>query len=396
MANIKDYIIDLSNEVTKTNSTKTINKSSINYSIVLENNTDFIINRKSAKTDKDLVFLTSQDLFYIKDNKTNSTLQLTKENIKRQLGVFMRDMEKWITFEKVTWTKNSNSNNIYDFFVNDNKRILFKYGFDKVVNTYRCSEYIYYINQNLKLFRYYYNAFNGNIHLDSLKSIFDIYKDFDYNNAVYLIDCMKDLGLTDLGNYFSKVFKISNIEYDTHSMIKYLTYGLYSQGITTVNYDIYNNYIDYINMTYGMYGDVKDKYPKSLKTQHDKIVFKYNLFIRYKKDLAIFKQTEEHQKLAYSYKDYSVILPSNSSEIIDEGMNQSNCVASYINKVVQGDTLILFMRNNKFINDSLVTIEVKSDKVVQVKGYANRGTTSEEDKFINKWAKDKKLKIAYK
>ena len=79
---VKDFIIDL-DEIKKDNEKKNPakrNKSSVDYSLKLENDMDFVVNRKSSKQDKDLVFLVSQELFYIKDNKTSEITKLNEHN----------------------------------------------------------------------------------------------------------------------------------------------------------------------------------------------------------------------------------------------------------------------------------------------------------------------------
>ena len=57
---LKDYIIDMKSAAVK---------GSAQYEVVLENNTDFIIKRRTATTDRELVILVSKGLYYIKDCK---------------------------------------------------------------------------------------------------------------------------------------------------------------------------------------------------------------------------------------------------------------------------------------------------------------------------------------
>ena len=146
-------------------------------------------------------------------------------------------------------------------------------------------------------------------------------------------------------------------------------------------------------MINAMKGKIKDKYPKYLKTEHDKVSMRYRIWKKYKNDLEIFKITEENKKLEFSDKKYSIILPETSSDIVDEGINQSHCVASYVERVANGDTLILFMRYTDIIDESLVTIEVKNNIICQAKGYANRQLSKEELDFIKRWAKINELKV---
>lgn len=53
---VKDFIIDLSKVKEPTATSKKAVAPKVNYSLVLENDMDFVIKRKTSKTDKDLVF----------------------------------------------------------------------------------------------------------------------------------------------------------------------------------------------------------------------------------------------------------------------------------------------------------------------------------------------------
>lgn len=76
-------------------------------------------------------------------------------------------------------------------------------------------------------------------------------------------------------------------------------------------------------------------------------------------------------------------------KIKDEAVQQNNCVASYIDKVLDGKCHILFLRKKDSLDKSLVTIEVNAytNTIVQAKGKFNRDTTEEENKVIEAWNK---------
>jgi hypothetical protein len=78
-------------------------------------------------------------------------------------------------------------------------------------------------------------------------------------------------------------------------------------------------------------------------------------------------------------------------DIVDEGVNQSHCVADYVDKVVKNETLVVFMRKVDEPEKSLVTVEVKNGVITQAQGYASRKITEDEEKFLMKWAKKKEL-----
>lgn len=393
---VKDFIIDvnkLKQEDGKVKS-KSNAKPKVEYSIVLENDMDFIIKRKTTKTDKDLVFLVSQDLFYIKNNIDDTVVVLDDINYKRQISAFCRGMDKWVRFEKVTWTENCYTDNLYDMFSNKNKRMLFKHGIK--VSGYDRDIVVSKLKTNPKIVKYYFSKLSMNQYLFS--AICSLCENYNYNNAKYLIDLIaeRDTSLSETYRLeemlnLSKVYKC-----DMNTLIEYIVRGLYTQGITGVDSNTHNCYRDYLSMNMQMYGKIKDKYPKHLKTDHDKLAMRFGYWKRHKDDLAVFEITEENRELEFKTKEYSIILPETGADIVEEGINQSHCVASYVERVAKGDTMILFMRETDNIEQSLITIEVRDSKVCQVRGYANRSTTKEEDLFIKKWAKAKNLTIIYK
>lgn len=393
MANIKDYIIDIEQQREEQEKKKTISKSE--YSIVLENDTDFIINRKSTRIDKDLVFLISQELFYIKDNKSDKVTRLDSDNCRRMINQFQKDMDKYLKFEKVVWTQDSETDNLVSVIQSYEKRFIIKEGFG-VQEAHLLRVITPLLKQNKKLLRYYFEKIKTFKNTDLLNAVFAIEKDFNYNNAKYLIDIYANNTRISRDGRIEHMIQLLNsksIEFDINRFLDYITTGLYCQGIQFLNWDTRHIYKDYLSMSKEMYGKVKDKYPKHLKTEHDKVVLKYNLWSKYREGIKVFNITDKQRELEYKDRGYSIVIPETSVDIIDEAINQCNCVASYIDDILDGNTFICFMRENNNLNDSYVTIEVKNDTIVQVKGYANRNATMEELDFIKKWAKDKKLKL---
>lgn len=66
---------------------------------------------------------------------------------------------------------------------------------------------------------------------------------------------------------------------------------------------------------------------------------------------------------------------------------QNNCVASYIDRVIDGECHILFLRKKNKPNESLVTIEVVNNHIVQAKRKFNEPVTDKEQGVINAFNK---------
>ena len=90
------------------------------------------------------------------------------------------------------------------------------------------------------------------------------------------------------------------------------------------------------------------------------------------------------------YKDdeYTVVAPANSSDLQKEGDTLNHCVASYIKRVVDNECLILFLRDALTPLESLVTIEMRKNSIVQARGLHNRQITEKERLALYRFAKN--------
>jgi hypothetical protein len=153
---------------------------------------------------------------------------------------------------------------------------------------------------------------------------------------------------------------------------------------------------DYVRMSVEM--KVKfEKYPKSLKKEHDIILLNYKTMQDEKKRAEFEKAVtkEDYSKLAFRDKVYSIILPKEPNDVIREGESLSHCVASYVNDIIKERCKIIFMRPTKQLDESLLTIEVRDNKYIrQIRGKQNRNALKEEMNFISKWADKLQLVVS--
>ena len=114
-----------------------------------------------------------------------------------------------------------------------------------------------------------------------------------------------------------------------------------------------------------------DKYPRHFLTTHQIACRNYS---RMKKEFPeeLFKKRINKQ-YECSFGDYIFIYPESTQDIKDEATMQNNCVASYIDKVIDGKCHILFLRKKNKPNESLVTIEVRNNHIVQARRRFNSG-----------------------
>ena len=145
---LKDYIIDMDSVSAKV---------TIDYEVVLENNTDFIVKRRTLKTDRELVVLVSKGIFYIKDCKTDHVDPLTETN----LSSFLRDLkERCITLHQVHWLHTVFRESV-DFIMNviTDEKLMDMCRHNVLVSTHYPHWYVPFWEQNSKLFMRLYNMF---------------------------------------------------------------------------------------------------------------------------------------------------------------------------------------------------------------------------------------------
>ena len=161
---------------------------------------------------------------------------------------------------------------------------------------------------------------------------------------------------------------------------------------------IIDHYYDYLKMQLAIHGNKYskiNKYPKNFRTVEHQTVVEYNA-IKKEIDAKKFRSASyEFKDLEYGDPFYQIIVPTSPEMIDEEASCQHNCLRSYKDTMMNGKTCICFMRNAMKLDESLVSIEVRDNTVVQAYGEHNRYVTSQERNFIDKWAKVRGLELSY-
>lgn len=183
----------------------------------------------------------------------------------------------------------------------------------------------------------------------------------------------------DVIKYFSNLYQLEKLlEY-----CKPLDLYLYKLNVKNVY-----EYLDYLKFAKELGFDITNKkylYPKNLKQKHDE----YMNQIKINKNKTINKKIKsKYKKLIknkFEHKNY-IIIPANSIEsLIDESSQQNNCVKTYAERIAKNECDIYFMRFIDSQDKSLVTIEVRNNKVVQQRTKNNMDTNKEQKKVIKLW-----------
>lgn len=77
---------------------------------------------------------------------------------------------------------------------------------------------------------------------------------------------------------------------------------------------------------------------------------------------ALRRNYEEKAKaFTFTFGNYSVVVPTCTKDIIDEGANMHHCVGGYVDRVVRGDTYIVFVRRTDTPNECYITAQVETN-----------------------------------
>ena len=150
---------------------------------------------------------------------------------------------------------------------------------------------------------------------------------------------------------------IKNYGYNKNKLYKYLFNDLPKKQYIFAETDKIEKFLRYSYIAISNEFEY-EKYPSSL------ILF-FNRLLKYydeKKDEILKKNfieaSKKNSKLNYYKDDISIISPKKPEDLKREGDLMHHCVANYINKYAQGESLIFFLRKNEDIDKPWITIEI--------------------------------------
>jgi hypothetical protein len=158
-------------------------------------------------------------------------------------------------------------------------------------------------------------------------------------------------------------------------------------------------WLDTIIMSIGNGESKPDKYPKNLKIAHDIKAFE----ARVRNESIETKRWDEAVKNAEKYevhdKTWMLIAPKLPTDLTLEAKQQNNCVAGYRNQMARGDCTIMFLRKTARPSISECTIEIKDNRLLQVKARFNQQATDEQKaglaNLLKKLKEEKGINIEY-
>lgn len=148
----------------------------------------------------------------------------------------------------------------------------------------------------------------------------------------------------------------------------------YLEGCNEAGYDMRNEFI---------------LYPKNFRNAHDNLKIEVEEGKDQERDIELKEIAKELSWYEMRDENLAIIIPKTCKEIRNEGHTLKHCVARYIDRVVNRETNLLFLRKVSELDKPYYTIEIADEEVVQVRGSCNDDPTAEIEIFIEKFKKAK-------
>ena len=152
---------------------------------------------------------------------------------------------------------------------------------------------------------------------------------------------------------------------------------------------------DYIGFCRQLHINLDDEYnllPPDLKEAHDRLAEELQKIKDEKERKAkarmektinkILREMRSDNPYEMTYGGLFIAVPKNAEDIRREGELQHHCVATYINREAQGQTMILFVRQKKAPEEPFYTLEYRDGKVIQCRGKRNCDMTANVETFV--------------
>lgn len=205
----------------------------------------------------------------------------------------------------------------------------------------------------------------------------------------------KYLGVSVLMRYFSV--------HTPYRIIRYLKEQVKIEGCAADKNDSLHFWTDYLDTAGQLGWDLNDRgifFPQDIRRAHDEAAV---LFTAQKdkekaeemkqKDITMHRNAREIKKaFCYRNEKYMIRVPGCYLDFKREGHAQHNCVATYYEKAVKGECIILFIRQRKCPEQSYCTVEIRNMDgrfaIMQNRLAYNKAAPEEAEEFLEKAVKE--------
>lgn len=162
------------------------------------------------------------------------------------------------------------------------------------------------------------------------------------------------------------------------------------QGYTKDLPDYLREWIEYLfKQRILLDGGLEIKYPKYLSSDLKKIKYEVECIEEQHNEEMFKEQSKEMDVYNYSNDKWIFTHPKTADDMRKEAAMQSNCLATYVDKVANGRCHIVFLRKKNNKEQSYITIEINpnNNRLIQAKRKYNNSPSQSDWEVIRHWAK---------
>ena len=150
-----------------------------------------------------------------------------------------------------------------------------------------------------------------------------------------------------------------------------------------------HDYDDYIKECLTLNMDMTDKsvlFPADLLRVHENLSRQITMNDKKEQDDKYQKRRKNLvKKYTFAAGGIMIIVPEHIGELIIEGKCQHNCVGTYIDRVADGKTDVVFVRKIDNPDQSYITMEINHNKIIQARANHNSTPDAEGLAFVEKF-----------
>ncbi len=189
----------------------------------------------------------------------------------------------------------------------------------------------------------------------------------------------------------------TDFKYDFISLEKLYNYYLKNKKQFKYVSDFWSDYRDYIQAAIYLkmnLNDTKVKTPHDFKYCHDlccarrEELVKKRWAMKKARDTRTLKKILKKYSEIFSYKDkkYTILVPLTKEDLKIEGKQNENCVGEYWERIAEGNSIVLFLRKSKNVEESFCTVELqpKTLKIIQCRIKKNGQAPDNALNWLNK------------
>lgn len=129
----------------------------------------------------------------------------------------------------------------------------------------------------------------------------------------------------------------------------------------------------------------KNLYPRDLYELHQKQIELKKIATDRENNLKVRERYEELASISFEDSGLLIRPFTSAQEIIDEGNQLKHCIGGYIAKHISGSIDLFTIRLVEKPDEHYYSVEIKDEDIIQVRGFDNKSTTEELNKFMDKY-----------